>query len=92
MELVEKKRKLVENFGYRICEEDGMWIAYEPSLKRGRFYHESPDYEATVEVAFLLVAGYIMHGLIDDTLSVEEAGKFFKDTDVPEPEPLTSRK
>lgn len=91
MELVEKKRKLIENFGYQVCCKDGMWIAYEPPIKLGHFYHESTDYEATVEVAFLRVAGLIMHGLLNDTLSVEEASKYFKDTDVPEPEPVTSR-
>lgn len=83
MELVEKKRRLVENFGYRVVQEGDAWIVYEPSLRRGHFYHESKNYEDTIEVGFRHISGMIIDGLLNNTLSVEQASKYFRNTDDP---------
>ena len=83
MELVEKKRRLIQNFGYRVVKEGDTWIVYEPSLSRGHFYHESTRYEDTIEVGFRHVSGMIIDGLLNNTLSVEQASKYFRNTDNP---------
>jgi hypothetical protein len=90
MELVEKKRRLIQNFGYRVVREDGVWIVYEPSLRRGHFYYENAKYEETIEVGFRHVSGMIIDGLLNNSLSVEAASRYFRNTDDP-PSILTSR-
>lgn len=85
MQLVDQKRKLVENFGYIIRLEGNRWVAFDPIPYIDSFCHASPDYEATIEVAFLHVSAIIYDGLLTGVLTSEEAGRYFVGTSIPIP-------
>ena len=80
MELVEKKRKLIENFGFTVQQlESDQWAIFDSNdLKK--FSHIGHDYESVIEVAFWRVSWEIMWDLYLDKLTPEEAGKYFKGT------------
>lgn len=81
--LLEKKKQLIERFGYILMERKATWVCYDPKTQIGGFWHECESMEQAIESGFLKVSAAIYDGILYGQLTPAQAGEYFLSVDQP---------
>lgn len=72
-DLQQKKLALIQKYGFTLTYTTFVWIATHHNVQ-----YANQSLIALIDTSFTFVSAQIFDGLLFDTMSVEEAARFFK--------------